>query len=121
MPRQSEGVVRTPEQTLQEAQQLLDSGRPFHAHEVFEDAWKAARDAPVATLWKALAQLAVGCTHQQRGNAVGAQRLLQRAAAGLAPHVDSAPYDVNVAQLVRWAQQPQDRVMPRLQAPPRRQ
>ena len=81
--RQSEGVVRTPEQTLQEAQRLLDAGRPFHAHEVFEDAWKAARDAPEASLWKALAQLAVGCTHRLRGNAVGAQRLLHRAAAGL--------------------------------------
>jgi uncharacterized protein len=44
--RHSEAVARTPQQTLQEAQKLLDAGRPFHAHEVFEDAWKAARDAP---------------------------------------------------------------------------
>jgi hypothetical protein len=117
--RQPEGVARTPEQTLEEAQLLFDAGRPFHAHEVFEDAWKTARDAPAASLWKALAQFAVGCTHRLRGNAVGAERLLLRAAAGLAPHVSTAPYDVNVAQLVSWAERPQDRVMPRLQTRPR--
>jgi hypothetical protein len=115
VPRHPEGVARTPQQTLQDAQQLLDAGRPFHAHEVFEDAWKAARDSPTASLWKALAQLAVGCTHRLRGNAVGAERLLGRAAAGLVAHVESAPYDVNVAQLLGWAQQPQEREMPRLQ------
>ena len=116
--RQPEGGTRTPEQTLQQAQHLLDTGRPFHAHEVFEDAWKTARDAPTAGLWKALAQLAVGCTHRLRGNPVGAERLLHRAAAGLAPHASTAPYDINVAALLSWAKQPQDRVMPRLQAPP---
>lgn len=116
--RQSEGVTRTPEQTLRQAQQLLDAGKPFHAHEVFEDAWKTARDAPTAGLWKALAQLAVGCTHRLRGNAAGAERLLHRAAAGLAPHAGTAPYDINVAALANWAQQPQDRLMPRLQTPP---
>lgn len=42
VPRQPEGVARTPQQTLHDAQQLPDAGRPFHAHEVFEDAWKAA-------------------------------------------------------------------------------
>jgi hypothetical protein len=86
---------------------------------VFEDAWKAARDAPTASLWKALAQLAVGCTHRLRGNAVGAERLLGRAAAGLVAHLESAPYDVNVAKLLRWAQRPQEREMPRLQTPRR--
>jgi uncharacterized protein len=115
VPRQSESVVRTPEQTLQEAQHLLDAGRPFHAHEVFEDAWKAARDAPLATLWKSLAQLAVGRTHQLRGNAIGAQRLLHRAAAGLAAHAGTTPFDLNIDQLVSWARQPRDAAMPRLQ------
>ena len=37
--RASEGVVRTPDDALAEAQALLDAGRPFHAHEVLEDAW----------------------------------------------------------------------------------
>lgn len=30
-----------PAETLREAQRLLDAGMPFHAHEVFEDAWKS--------------------------------------------------------------------------------
>jgi hypothetical protein len=107
-------VVRNPEQTLDEAQRLLDTGRPFHAHEVFEDAWKAARDAPEAGLWKALAQLAVGCTHRSRGNAVGAKRLLLRAAAGLVPYLSAPPHDLNLAQLIDWAEQPAGCPMPRL-------
>src|SRR5690606_39335110 len=39
VPRQPEGVVRPPAQSVAEAQRLLDEGKPFHAHEVFEDAW----------------------------------------------------------------------------------
>jgi hypothetical protein len=107
-------VVRNPEQTLDEAQRLLDTGRPFHAHEVFEDAWKATHDAAEAGLWKALAQLAVGCTHRLRGNAVGAKRLLLRATAGLAPYVSAPPHSLNLTQLINWAEQPAGRPMPRL-------
>lgn len=120
VPRQPEDQVRTPEQTLNEAQQLFDSGRPFHAHEVFEDAWKAARKSDDAGLWKGLAQLAVGCTHRLRGNTEGADRLLRRAAAALAPYASTRPYDIDVAQLQAWAQQPQDRSMPRLRGSPER-
>lgn len=114
VPRQPEGEVRTPEQTLDEAQRLFDSGRPFHAHEVFEDAWKAARDADDADLWKGLAQLAVGCTHRLRGNTEGADRLLRRAAAALAPYASTPPYDIDVPRLRAWAQQPQPGTLPRL-------
>ncbi|MDX2291327.1 MULTISPECIES: DUF309 domain-containing protein, partial [Streptomyces] len=39
--RQPEGVVRATAETVREAQRLLDAGMPFHAHEVFEDAWKS--------------------------------------------------------------------------------
>ena len=118
VPRQPEGTVRTPEQTLNEAQRLFDSGRPFHAHEVFEDAWKSARDADDAGLWKGLAQLAVGCTHRLRGSAEGADRLLGRAAAALAPYASTSPYDIDVAQLQAWAQQPQPGTLPRLRRSP---
>lgn len=81
--RQPEGVVRSPEETVREAQRLLDAGMPFHAHEVFEDAWKSG---PVAEreLWRGLAQLAVGLTHAARGNVTGGARLLRRGAAALA-------------------------------------
>jgi hypothetical protein len=114
VPRAPEGLVRTADQTLGEAQRLLDTGRPFHAHEVFEDAWKSAREAEDAGLWKGLAQLAVGCTHRLRGNPVGAQRLLQRAADALAPYDGAAPHGVNITQLRSWARQPDDRPMPAL-------
>ncbi|MFF6832545.1 MULTISPECIES: DUF309 domain-containing protein [unclassified Streptomyces] len=83
MPRQPEGVVRDPGATLREAQRLLDAGMPFHAHEVFEDAWKSGPGAE-RDLWQGLAQLAVGLTHAARGNAAGGARLLRRGADRLA-------------------------------------
>ncbi|GHF45932.1 hypothetical protein FHX82_001654 [Amycolatopsis bartoniae] len=99
--RQPEGVVRTPAETLTEAQRLLDEGKPFHAHEVFEDAWKSA-DGPERGLWKGLAQLAVGLTHRARGNAKGAQTLLARGADAIEPYAAEPPYGVDVAGLVAW-------------------
>jgi len=100
--RQPEGIARTPAQTLAEAQQLLDDGKPFHAHEVFEDAWKTA-DGPDRELWRGLAQLAVGLTHAARGNAVGAASLLERGAAGIEPFRSEPPHGINVAGLQEWA------------------
>ncbi|MGY1808770.1 DUF309 domain-containing protein [Blastococcus sp. SYSU D00669] len=100
--RAPEGVVRTPEAALAEAQALLDAGRPFHAHEVLEDAWKSAPDAE-RRLWRGLAQLAVGLTHAARGNATGAATLIERGAGNLAPYAADPPHGVAVAALVRWA------------------
>jgi uncharacterized protein len=100
-----------------EAQRLLDAGRPFQAHEVFEDAWKTA-PTDEAGLWKGLAQLAVGVTHQRRGNATGAQRLLRRGAASLDSYgttaTNAASYGVDIARLVSWARGPSDTAMPPL-------
>jgi hypothetical protein len=89
------GEALPPAAALALAQQLLDAGRPFHAHEVLEDAWKAA-PAGDRALWKGLAQLAVGITHARRGNAHGAVALLSRGAAAAeafpdAPHGIDAP------------------------------
>ncbi|MER7046550.1 DUF309 domain-containing protein [Streptomyces jumonjinensis] len=98
--RQPEGVVRSPGDTLAEAQGLLDAGRPFHAHEVFEDAWKSGPE-PERELWRGLAQLAVGLTHAARGNAKGGARLLLRGADRIAEYRD--PYGIDVAGLVAWA------------------
>ena len=78
-PTLPDGVVLPPAQTLDMAQRLLDSGRPFHAHEVLEASWKAA-PAAERDLWQGLAQLAVGLTHARRGNAAGAATLLRRGA-----------------------------------------
>jgi hypothetical protein len=101
--RQPEGIVRTPSQTLAEAQELLDVGRPFHAHEVLEDAWKSS-DEPHRQLWRGMAQLAVGLTHAARGNRAGAISLLRRGAGNIEPYRGERPYGIDVAGLVGWAQ-----------------
>jgi uncharacterized protein len=106
--RAPEGVVREPALALAEAQALLDAGRPFHAHEVLEDAWKSAVEEE-RLLWRGLAQLAVGLTHAARGNARGAATLLERAAGNLAPYAAAPPHGIDVAGLVAWAQAPGDR------------
>jgi uncharacterized protein len=59
------------------ADQLLRDGRPFHAHEVLEAAWKSG-PAQERDLWQGLAQIAVGLTHARRGNTSGAVALLRR-------------------------------------------
>lgn len=103
-PRAPEGVVRTPAETLAEAQRLLDAGRPFHAHEVLEDAWKTGPEFH-RDLWHGLAQLAVGLTHAARGNRAGAVSLLDRGARSLAAAADvAAGLGVDEEGLVRWAQ-----------------
>jgi hypothetical protein len=102
VPTTPEDIVLSPAQALREAQRLLDAGRPFHAHEVLEGAWKASDDA-TRELWKGLAQLAVGITHVRRGNTVGAVRLLSRAADRIEPYAVAAPHGVAVAELTHWA------------------
>ncbi|MEU1180257.1 DUF309 domain-containing protein [Streptomyces sp. NPDC005820] len=111
--RQPEGVVRTPPETVAEAQALLDAGKPFHAHEVFEDAWKSGPEAERA-LWRGLAQLAVGLTHAARGNLTGGPRLLRRGAGAVAEWA-AAPgsaraYGMDLPGLVRWARALADEV-----------
>ncbi|MEV6164955.1 DUF309 domain-containing protein [Streptomyces sp. NPDC052052] len=101
--RQPEGVVRTPEETLREAQRLLGAGMPFHAHEVFEDAWKSGPEAE-RQLWRGLAQLAVGLTHAARGNTTGGARLLRRGATALAPSAGTRPHGIGVDELIGWAE-----------------
>ena len=100
--RAPEGVLRTPERALAEAQELLDAGRPFHAHEVLEDAWKSAPDEE-RQLWRGLAQLAVGLTHAARGNARGAATLLDRGAGNVRGYAQQPPHGIDVLGLVAWA------------------
>jgi uncharacterized protein len=59
------------------ADELLRTGRPFHAHEVLENSWKSGPPGE-RDLWQGLAQIAVGLTHAHRGNARGAVTLLRR-------------------------------------------
>ncbi|MEO8329974.1 MAG: DUF309 domain-containing protein [Candidatus Nanopelagicales bacterium] len=119
LPRGAEGVERVPDgltlpadESLTMAQQLLDDGRPFHAHEVLEGTWKAA-PANERDLWQGLAQLAVGLTHALRGNPDGAARVIERGRDRIAPYRDQPPYSIDVGGLVTWA----DTLMERLQGP----
>lgn len=97
------GVARVPDdlalppaQALAEAQRLLDAGRPFHAHEVLEASWKQAPPAE-RELWRGLAQVAVGLTHAQRGNARGAVALLGRGGERVAGYAAAAPHGIDAA------------------------
>ena len=72
-------LVVTPAEAAALGGGMLAEGRPFHAHEVFEAAWKSSA-GPDRELWRGLAQIAVGLTHARRGNARGAVTLLRRGA-----------------------------------------
>jgi hypothetical protein len=90
-----------PEETLAYAHRLLDEGRPFAAHEALEVRWKSCPDEERA-LWQGLAQLCVGLTHQARGNAVGAARLVERAAGRLEAYEQTGgpTYALDLPELV---------------------
>ena len=74
------------------ADRLLRDGRPFHAHEVLEAAWKSG-PAGERDLWQGLAQIAVGLTHARRGNARGAVALLSRGAERVRGYQDRAGFE----------------------------
>lgn len=87
VPSVPDGLVLSSAETLRMAQSLIDRGRPFHAHEVLEARWRTC-PAAERDLWKGLAQLAVGITHQLRGNTSGAITLIGRGAHHLRPCTD---------------------------------
>ena len=84
------------------AQDLLDREMPFHAHEVLEDQWKAASGEERA-LWQGLAQLAVGLTHQRRGNLRGAAAVTTRGADAIVGALEAPPHGIDIAGLLVWA------------------
>ena len=94
-----------PSTTIDFARQLLNQGRPFSAHEVFEARWKASPEAE-RDLWQGLAQLCVGITHAERGNQVGALRLATRARLHLETYAatDGPRYGLNLSRLIHWIQ-----------------
>lgn len=73
-----------------------DAQRYFEAHELLEHAWKLGPECD-RDLWKGVIQIAVAGVHLQRGNRIGARRLLDRALERLAdrPGVDRG-IDVDV-------------------------
>ena len=109
LPPGSDGVPRIPDdlelpptETLAYAQDLLNRGLAFNAHEVLEAAWKNGPDEE-KPLWQGLAQLAVGITHLQRGNLGGAVTLLRRGSAQLHTAGHPVPYSVDITGLTDWA------------------
>ncbi|MEV3962985.1 DUF309 domain-containing protein [Nocardia sp. NPDC050193] len=118
LPPGSPGVPRIPDDldlapaaALDYAQQLLDQGLAFNAHEVLESVWKNGPDAE-RMLWQGLAQYAVGLTHIQRGNPKGARTLLERAVGRLRTFDPAAagypagelPYDLDGPGLIAHAE-----------------
>ncbi|MBV9141299.1 MAG: DUF309 domain-containing protein [Pseudonocardiales bacterium] len=97
-----EDIVLSPDDAVRRAQRLIDDGYPFAAHEVFEGVWKSTSGDHRA-LWQGLAQLAVGLTHGQRGNAKGAVTLLRRGADRIASYTAEPPHGLDVAGLVSRA------------------
>lgn len=97
-PALADDQAMTPDQALAAAQELIDGGRAFTAHEVLEAVWKAAPPAD-RDLWQGLAQLAVGLTHALRGNARGAATLLRRGARRLDGYPAPGPYGIDLVGL----------------------
>jgi uncharacterized protein len=92
----------TPGEALPLAQRLIDEGRPFHAHEVLEAAWKTG-PAAERQVWKGLAQVAVGLTHARRGNGRGAVALLRRGAAAVTDFPGEYPVGLDPAGIASAA------------------
>ena len=109
LPYGSVGVEPVPEEplppveTISAAHELLAEGRPFSAHEVYEARWKAG---PVTEreLWQGLAQLCVGITHAERGNRIGAMRLIERARRRLETYAASGgpAYGLDLSRVIEW-------------------
>ncbi|MGD0375921.1 MAG: DUF309 domain-containing protein [Streptosporangiaceae bacterium] len=95
-------VILPPAEALALAQRLVDDGRPFQAHEVLEAAWRTAPSGE-RDLWRALAQIAVGLTHAQRGNARGAVTLLRRGGRGVSGFTGSPRHGIDPAAIARSA------------------
>ena len=126
LPYGSEGAPRIPDdlelapaETLAYAQDLLDRGLAFSAHEVLEAAWKNGPDDE-RMLWQGLAQLAVGITHAQRGNVKGATSLLRSASARLAHADRPGRHGIDVAGLADFADALIDDLAAGVQIPPQR-
>jgi uncharacterized protein len=109
MPYGSEGVEPVSEEplpptaTISYAHELLIKGRPFSAHEVYEARWKAGPESE-RELWQGLAQLCVGITHAERGNRIGALRLIGRARRRLETYAatDGPTYGLDPNHIIEW-------------------
>ena len=113
-PQSDPGAPEIPDRLGQEdavrlADQLLRAGRPFHAHEALEAAWKSG-PAAERDLWQGLAQIAVGLTHARRGNQAGAVRLLRRGALRAARYQGDSTYGIDLPATTQQAGRLADRI-----------
>ena len=65
--------------------ELIRSGEFFAAHEILEDAWRAAEE-PERDFYQGLVHVAVAWYQAGRGNRVGCERQLEKAARRLGPY-----------------------------------
>lgn len=96
VPPLPDDLPASPRAALRAAQDLLDAGLYFQAHEVLEQAWKAA-PAAERGLWRGLTQVVVGLVHAARGNTRGATALLRRGLTELVPHLCEPTADGGLA------------------------
>jgi hypothetical protein len=90
-----------PVAATRQALRLFSERRFFEAHEHFEYLWKHPSVATAdREVWRALAQVAVGLCHVQRGNERAAAVLLDRAVVGLER---AEPAARQREALIRWA------------------
>jgi hypothetical protein len=78
---------------------LIRSGEYFAAHEELEDAWRAAESAE-RDFYQGLVHVAVAWYQAGRGNHVGCERQLEKAARRLGPYAPEHN-GVDVASLLR--------------------
>jgi predicted metal-dependent hydrolase len=57
----------------------FNAGRYFEQHETLEPVWRAER-RPVRELYRGILQIGLACLQIERGNAVGAVKMIDRAA-----------------------------------------
>ena len=70
---------------LEEGLELIRRGEYFAAHEVLEDEWRAAEPAE-RDFYQGLVHVAVSWYQAERGNQVGCERQLEKAARRLRPY-----------------------------------
>jgi hypothetical protein len=94
--------------------ELIRDGEFFAAHEVLEDAWRAAEDSE-RDFYQGLVHVAVAWYQAGRGNRVGCERQLEKAARRLGPYAP-AHRGLDVAALLASVEAARDH-FPELPAP----
>ena len=79
--------------------ELFNQGRFWHAHEEWEDAWKAEEDPSLRLFYKGIIQTAAALVHWQRGNPRGLQLNWRKARPKLG-HLAAEVLGLNIQHLI---------------------